>query len=103
MSGMAIYRQLFHLHEVENALAIRNDASNGVLPGLLPYGGKQLCGVVTSSPSRETRRIHSESFLSCNLRSSKVNFDIAREAFSYGYIFGGSHALQYFTSTSTLP
>jgi len=77
MSVIAIFRQLFHLQEVEDPLAVRNDAVNGVLPGLLPYGGKQLCGAITSSPFGETRRIHPEGFLSCNIRSTKINFDIA--------------------------
>jgi hypothetical protein len=41
MSEMGMFRHLFHLQEVENPLAVRNDAANGVLPGLLPYGRKQ--------------------------------------------------------------
>ena len=60
-------------------LAVGNDAANGVLPGLLPYGGEKLCGAVASSPSGETCRIDSEDFLSCNVRSTKINLDITRK------------------------
>jgi len=77
--GKRISQHLFHLQEVENPIAVRNDAANGVLPRVLPYRGKQLCAAVTSSLSGETRRIHSENFLSCNLRSTNVNFDVSRK------------------------
>lgn len=79
MSVIGIFRQLFHLREVEDPLAVRNDAANGVLPGLVPYGGKELCGAVASSPFGETCRVDSEDFPSCNVRSTKINLCIARK------------------------
>jgi hypothetical protein len=74
-----MFQQLLDSREIENALVVRNDAANRVLSGVLPYCRKQLRGAVTSSPSGETRRVHSESLLSCNLRGAKINFDVARK------------------------